>query len=277
MAAGPTTDPIALTVNLRQVPLSELSAQMTGRPASDIVVALQEVTRRALLLQEAEHSGLGDGLPDEPLARAEAFIKRVVPSSAICRNVNRRQVAEMYAVMKPRFVHGDLYDVAELRWSCPKGFAGAACRTTSDAYAREHWRPLLPYLQSRAELIHLGEQAEGSTPVRYVEFTFHVDANGRATVPKNIAEAIMALRLNRAAITSDTKGARLHFLLDHRPPASRNLGDPGVEDEVRAELCPRLTKQGEANYLDGLTRSALLKIHREVLPKAWRDVLEKKR
>lgn len=250
---------------------------MEGRPASEIASALSLLARRALLLQEADRSGLGDGLPTEPVARAEAFLERVSSPTIICKRITDRQYAEMYSVMRPRFVHGHLYDIAELRWPCGDDSEtdALACRRAAHEWATTRWEPIVEAIEQVEDLHRLGEELVGRAPVRYRELTFHVTESGRASIPASIASAIIPLQPGQAVVTVDPQGARIHLLEDHRPPINRTLADPAVKAEVHDELCPRLVAQSRATYLEGLLKSAHYEIHRAAFPPEWRAHLGK--
>lgn len=263
LAAPPDADPVVARVNARLVRRSVLDAEVGRSGDPSVRSALRRLLGRELLLQEAELSGLGKGLPTTPpQARAQAFLERVIPRRTVCASFSETEVAEMYAAMKPRFVRGDLYDVAELRVACPTGGApeDAACLDRAETWAREHWGPLEGEVRDSAEVRWLSLLATVST--EYREVTIHVDPSGRASAPKDVADAVVRLGPGGAALVD----GRIEVLLDHRPPIARRLDDPGVRDEVAAELCPRQLAAHRERYLSDLLGSADVEIVRAALP-----------
>lgn len=256
-----------MTVNRRHIRRSSLEKAIAAHPKRDPKAALKRLTERLVLLQEADASGLGSGLPTEPADRATAFLSRVISKRVICGNINDRELGQMYAAMKTRFVHGDLYRVADLQWRCPGAGEpeNAACAHRAARFADHRWRPILSDLVGPEDLYWLGS-LHPQEPLRYVEYTFHVDRRGRASVPSHIAAAVTVLEPGQATITSDAGGARIHLLLEHRPPIDRQLSDPSVRAEVLAELCPRTLKANRARYLERLIASAWIKLYPEHLP-----------
>ena len=271
-AAGETTpDPVVLTVNLRQVTRSELTAELEKMPKPDLKQALRAAAERALLLQEADRSGLGEGLPVAPDERAQAFLRRVVSRRVVCNNISESEMRQMYGVMRPRFARGHLYRVAEIQWRCQLegDEADPTCAIAAHAHAQEKWIPLLDALEEPLDLYWLAAMHDEVGPhLRYLEYTFHTDEQGRSSVDPIVAAEVTRLSVGQATVTRGLNGARLHLLAEHRPPISRGLDSPGVRDEVRDTLCPRLVKQSRRHYLDQLVGSAYLKVHEEHLPES---------
>ncbi len=262
-----------MRVNLRQITRSQLNAAVAADPKRSVRRALATLTRRAVLLQEADRSGLGGGLPKEPIARAKAFLERVISGRVICDNVTQRELRDMYAVMKRRFVHGDIYRVAELRWHCTtKGEPeGAQCIDRALTWAERRWLPLVDAVSASEDLYWLGQLTAGDGPIRFVEYTFHVDPTGKSPMPPEVVLAIRDLSVGQAHVSTAGAGTRIQLLVEHRPPLNRLLDSPGVVDEIRAELCPRLIQRNRQNYVDTLVGSASVDIKMRLLP-AGHDV-----
>lgn len=262
-------DPPVARVNLRVIRRSELLEEVARQPDGSVRRALAVLTRRALLLQEADRSGLGAGLPAPPAARAQAFLERIVSSRVICSNVTEREIGQMYRTMKPRFVRGDLYRVAELRWTCLSDGSpeAASCRDAGASWAEMQWLPVVDAIETAEDVYWLGELTAGAGPIQYSEFTFHIAANGRVEgVPSAVALAIRELPVGSATVALADASPRLQVLIEHRPPLDRPLGSPGVREEVLAELCPRLVAANRSNYTDMLLESAHVELQRHLLP-----------
>ncbi len=268
LAAPPQSDPVVVRVNLREVRRSALDAEVARRPDRSVRRALGVLTRRAVLLQEADRSGLGRGLPTEPSARAEAFLSRIISSRVICQNVTDNQMRDMYAAMKGRFVHGDLYRMAELRWHCPTDGLPetAACIDRGLTWAEQRWLPIAADVETPEDLYWLGQLSAGGGPIRFVEYTFHVDPRGKSPLPADAVAAIQSLQVGEAGVSAAGAGARIQLVIEHTPPLTRTLSSPGVADEVRAELCPRLIQRNRSTYVDTLLATALVEIDRDALP-----------
>ncbi len=262
-----------MRVNLRDIRLSELNQAIADAPDNSVSAALQFLARRAVLLQEADRSGLGKGLPEAPTARARAFLERVISERVLCGNITERELKQMYRAMLPRFVHGDIYRVAELRWHCDDADdpETASCRDAAQHWAAEHWLPIVDAIGTSDDLYWLGMDSATPVPLRYVEFTFHVDEKGRSSVPDAVALAVKELSTGDAHVLVSQTGARVQVLLEHRPPAHRPLTDPDVRAEVTAELCPRLVERNRSSYVETLLSAAAVDIKRELLP-AGHDV-----
>ena len=269
LLAPPVADPVVARVNARVVTRSALDREVAQSGQPSVRAALRRLLGRALLLQEADLSGLGKGLPlSPPEKRAQAFLERVISRRSVCANLTETEVRQMYQAMRPRFVHGDLYEVVELRLPCPPGGdpADASCRHLAADYADAHWRAVASEMRGDADVAWLGLLSRTAPPTEVREYLFHVDAQGRATAPAEIAEAVSHLRPGEAAITSGDSGARLDVLVEHRPPISRQLDDPGVRDEVKGELCPRMVETHREQYVTDLLGSADVEIVRAALP-----------
>jgi hypothetical protein len=277
LAAPPTADvpadPAVMRVNLRDVTRSELAAAIAEQPDGSVKAALSFLGRRAVLLQEADRSGLGKGLPAEPSVRARAFLERVISERVICGNIAPRELNRMYQVMKPRYVRGDLYRVGELRWHCggPGDPETAGCREQATSWADERWQPLLSQLKDAMDLYWVGLLSRAPAALRYVEFTFMVGPSGRSSVPPAVAMSVQGMQVGDAQVLTGDAGARIQVLLEHQPPVSRLLEDADVAAEVHAELCQRLVEKNRSNYVEGLFSTAYVTIQRELLP-AGHDV-----
>lgn len=260
-------DPLVAKVNLREIRRSQLDRELPRQNGS-VKKALATLAERALLLQEAERSGFGAGLPTEPRARADAFLARIASSEVICGNITQNELQQMYSQMKPRFMHGDLYRIAELRWPCPKNGApeAAECQDRATSYADERWRPLVDAVKEPEDLAWIGRLRMGDGPIRYVEYTFHVDEHGRSSVPADLVAAIQQQSVGSARIASSRGGARLQLLIEHRAPIHRRLEDSDVRAEVMAELCPRLVTANRATYVSRLLQSAHIQLFEANFP-----------
>ena len=263
-------DPVVARVNFRVVRQSELAAAVAKREDGSVRAALRELSERAMLLQEADRSGMGQGLPQQPDERAKAFLNRIISPRVICENITQRELRQMYSVMRPRFIRGHLYRIAELRWTCPDNLEpeSGACREQGIVWANTQWRPVVGDVRTGVDLYWLGQLTMGRGPIQYNEHTIHVDEHGRASVAPNIAAVITGLSVGQAVVTDSLSGIRIQVLLEHRPPIHRELTDPGVEAEVRAELCPRLVTANQRNYVETLLEHAVIEIRRGVLPPA---------
>lgn len=266
-APPPADDLVAVRVNFRNVTVSELQRELDRR-GGDTKAALRAVVKRALLLQEADHSGLVKDLPTEPEARADAFLRAVVSKRVVCGNITPRELREMYGVMKPRFFRGELLRLAELRWHCPPDQSPeqAECHDQARTWADERWRPVLGALTESQDLYWLAELETAPMGTRYVEYTVHRDEHGRLSVPGLAAEGLAGVEPGTATVVIGPAGARVQLLVERRPPLMRRLADPGVKDEVIAELCPRVLERSRKTYVDDLIRSASIDVRKDRVP-----------
>ena len=267
LAPPPVDDLVVVRVNFRNVKVAELQRELDRR-GGDTKAALRAVVERALLLQEADHSGLVKDLPTEPEARASAFLRAVVSERVVCSNITPRELREMYGVMKPRFVRGELVRLAELRWHCAPDQTPeqAECHDQARTWADERWRPVLDGLVESQDLYWLAELETAPMGTRYVEYTAHRDEHGRMSVPGLAAEGLDGIEPGTATVVVGPSGARVQLLLERRAPLTRTLADPGVKDEVIAELCPRLLERSRKTYVDDLIRSAAIDVRKDRVP-----------
>jgi hypothetical protein len=268
---GDTTvpnDPVVAKINLTDIRRSELDHMLQGDAGGSVKKALQLLARQALLNQEAKVVGRGTHMPRDPGERAEFFLRRVASKRVICGNISERDLKQMYSAMKPRFVRGHLYHVAQLQWLCPgEGDPEQAdCIRRAWQFARERWQGVVDAVKEASDLYWMGQLNAGADHLRYVEMTVHVALSGRANVPPEAAQSIQALSPGRAALSFDKRGARIQLLVGHRPPINRTLAERSVRAQVLAELCPRLVKRHREQYVSDLLKSAQIQVFDEHLP-----------
>ena len=262
----PIDDPVALEVGFRQLRRSEIAeAAREAKGPKAQLDALRTLLNRVLLLQEARQSGLVPNLPTEPAARAEAFLNNVVSERVVCGRLKERDLQLMYQAMRPRFVHGHLYRLAELTLHCWDPSFGCALPLT--AWAETHWGPLVEILTAADEL-HLLWLSVKHPPgvIRFQQYTLHVSESGESSAPRELTEALQRLGPGEAAFITTPGTIRVPLLIEYEAPAAKGLDDHQVRAEVLAELCPRVVRQNREAYLEGLRRSAYLKLHRTAWP-----------
>jgi hypothetical protein len=265
---APKNDPIALEIGFRKLHRSEI-LQSIGKASSpeEQQKALRQLANRVLLLQEAERSKLVSNLPTNPEERAEAFLHSVVSERVICSKITEKELSLMYKAMRPRFVHGHLYRIAELRLSCWEPTVGCARGLTT--WALQHWGPVLPSVRTEEELRMLWELADAPPGViQYREFTIHVDTTGNSSAPLPLVTAVQQLGIGDSALLTSKNDVRAPMLVEYEPPSNRTLVEPEVRRQVRAELCPRVVRKNRESYLDNLRRSAYVRIHRSAWPRS---------
>ena len=241
---------------------------LAGAANNSVKKAIQLLARRALLLQEAKIIGRGTLMPKDPATRAEFFLRRVASESAICGNISPRDLKQMYRVMKPRFVRGDLYHVAQLQWLCPaRGHPeNADCIRRSWQFAHEHWEGIIEAVKAPADLYWLAQFSTNADSLRYVEMTVHVTKSGGSNVPPHVASAVQSLISGQANLALDQQGARIQLLMEHRPALNRTLENRSVRAEVRAELCPRLVTRQRQQYVADLLKTAQIEVFKKHFP-----------
>lgn len=268
LTASPPNDPPVAKVNLRTIFLSELQVELAAGNAKNIEQALENLAIQKLLLQEADVWKHKLTLPSEPADRARAFLHKVVSERTICGNITQRNMDEMYRVMKPRFVHGDLYRIAHLQWYCSgNGLPEhAACKDRGQIYSMRHWRPFKSLFKAAEDLFWLVELAPANLPLRYGETTVHVDFRGKTNAPPELLDAVKTLSVGEATVVSHQRGSSVVMLLSHRPPSRGTLDNPAVARQVRSELCPRLLKRHRSQYVHDLLKTASIQVFKENLP-----------
>ena len=268
LTTTPPSDPPVAKVNLQTIYLSELNAELNASHSINLEQALENLAIQKLLLQEAAVWKHKLDLPSAPAERARDFLHKVVSERTICGNITRRNLDEMYRVMKPRFVHGDLYRIAHLQWFCTgTGLPEhAECRDRGQTYAMRYWQPFKSLFESASDLFWLVELAPADYPLRYGETTLHVDFQGKSNAPPALVNAVKTLSVGKAAVISHERGSSVIMLVSHRPPTRGSLDDPAVERQVRAELCPRLLKKHRSQYVHDLLKTASIQVFKANLP-----------
>ena len=260
--------PIVARINQRPIYRSDLDKILKDQKNPSVKTALRVLVERELLLQEADGSGLGANLPLEAQARADAFLARHFSKRILCAHFTEREYGEMYIVMKPRFVRGELYEVAELHWRCdhmgPDDRDG--CRTQAHQHSDHQWKPIVSAIKTTDDLKTLHQKESANTSLIYRESVVHVAGAGQSNAPKHIADAITPLSPGQATVVNALDGARLLVVLHRRPPIHRQLDDPGVRTEIRDELCPRTVQFHRNKYVHDLMRTAWLEIDTDQLP-----------
>jgi hypothetical protein len=269
--SAPTTSdqaPVVAHINRRPIYRSDLDKTLRDASKPSVRAALRTLVERELLLQEADGSGLGAGLPTEAQARADAFLERHFSKRVLCAHFTEREYREMYLVMKPRFVRGELFEMGELHWRCDHKTQDdqEGCRTRAHQHADQQWKPILSAVQTVQDLKTLQQKESGNPLIVYRESVVHLAGTGHSNAPKHIAEAIAKLSPGQSTSVNGPDGARMIVVVHRRPPVSRQLEDPGVRSEIRDELCPRTVQFHRNKYVHDLMRNAWLELVVDQLP-----------
>ncbi len=265
-------DPVAVTVNRRVVRRSEVERLRKQQPTAAPRVLLSQLVAEALLLQEAEATGYAARHSE---SRGPELARRYLESArserVVCGNLTERDFTTMYSMMRPSFEHGTLIDVTELRLLCGEGPDPATeltCRRRIDTVAEESLRAVADTVHTAADVEDLARLTapEGA---RLVHFTFEVDHNGRSSLRAAASSLLASLAVGEARVHDDERGVRLSLVTARRPPLQRTLDAPGVRDEVRAALCPRVLEAERRRYVDALRASATVDLTPGVLPAGW--------
>ena len=268
MPTASVQSPIVARINRRPIYRSDLDKVLGEGSKPSVKAALRVLVKRELLLQEADGSGLGAGLPAKAQARADAFLKRHFSKRVLCAHFTEREYREMYIVMKPRFVRGELFEVAELHWRCDHKTQDdqEGCRARAHQHADQQWKPILAAVQTVQDLKTLQQKESGNPSLVYRESVVHRAGAGHANAPTHVAEAIAKLTPRQSTSVNGPDGARLIVVVHRRPPVNRQLEDPGVRSEIRDELCPRTVQFHRNKYVHDLMRNAWLEIVVDQLP-----------
>lgn len=259
---GPLTpsgaDPIALRVNHAAFTRSEvLLAGGRDGPGRGV----ERLVRRALLLQEARALKMEAGLPSDPDRRADAFLDGFFATETVCNGFPEGALAQQYARMKPRWVHGPLVTVQDLLYVCgsPGDPDELDCRRRAHALAEQSWAPIAAEVRSVDELAIL-QAVQVSHPLAVVERTFEMDDRD----PER--RALAASPQGLGFVETGLYGARLRVVVGGRAAQNRGLDDPGVRREVEAELCASHRQRAKDDYLRGIAAVARIEIVKDVLP-----------
>ena len=264
----PTEDPLALEVGLQKFRRSEIVAAVgPATSATEQHRSLLELVMQSLLLQEAERSKLVSNLASAPKARAKQYLEAVVSERVICSRLTERELGLMYEAMRPRFVHGHLYRIAELTLGCWEPAFG--CGVGLKDWGQMHWGPLADAIHSADELHMLWDMTKLPPGViQFRQYTIHVDEAGSSSAPVELVQTIQRLKEAQAQLIPTPRTIRLPLLVDYEPPAHRTMEDSSVREQVIRELCPRVVRRNREAYMDGLRRSAYIKVHRSGWPAA---------
>ena len=260
--------PVALEVNGLRVTRAQLEARVPqGADTATVRRDQDEVIDLLLAASEARHVAPYDTLP--PLEAGARFLDDQFAPERFCAALPEAELKRYYRAHRTRYVHPDHHVVAALR-------ATPDASPATTALAAELDEALTLALDDAGrvgadafELLSLrweaAARAAGATPTTEA-WTFlgvpdHPERTPPARLhPEDTAAIVGLVEGQRSPVTDDDDGVRVYVKLEGHRSARRDLGDPGVRDEVRRRACNEHLQEAKRAWLDDLRRIATVVI-----------------